>query len=146
MTSFRRFVQTVLTDAGLPASPAAVELLTMIAAHESGGFLYVRQISGPALGLYQMERPAFRDVQRYIAVRPERFGHLIDLEDVTFPYLNFDQRLATQAARIYLMMEPEPLPHPDDCVGLARYCKTHWNTPAGKATEDDYLSDFERYA
>ena len=48
---FAIYVKAVLDHFHLPASPAVVRLLVMIAAHESGGFRYVTQIgNGPAKG------------------------------------------------------------------------------------------------
>ena len=146
MSNFSRYVKNTLQDAALPASDSAVELLVMIAAHESGGFQFVRQIKGSALGLYQMENPALLDVQRYIAVKPRSLGHLQDYTTVPFEFLNYDQQFATVAARIYLMMKPERLPEFDDVEGMGVYAKKYWNTSLGKATAHKYASDYQLYS
>ena len=63
---FTAYVQAVLESFQLPATPAAVQLLSMIAAHESGGFRYVKQMgNGPAKGLLQMEPVGLLEVVRY---------------------------------------------------------------------------------
>ena len=50
----RAQVRQSLLMYGLPCSESAITLLVMVAAHESGGFRYVQQIGGPALGLFQI--------------------------------------------------------------------------------------------
>lgn len=40
----------------IPYSESAVNLLLMTAAHESRGGTYLKQINGPALGVYQMDQ------------------------------------------------------------------------------------------
>ena len=142
---FRQFIRKTLQDAKLPCSVDAVELLLMIAAHESQGFRFVQQSVGPALSLYQLEPVAMVEVQRYMGTRPEKFGHLYKLRAASFELLNFDQAMATQAARIYLMRLPDKLPDRTDVDGMARYAKEHWNTASGKATAAKYASDYQIY-
>ena len=137
-----RFIQDSLEAGGLPCSPEAVELLMMIAAHESGGFRYVRQTGGTAVSLYQIEPVALMEIQRYMGVRPEKFKSVQALEVAPFEALIYDQRLATQAARVYLMRIEEPLPKAGDVEGMARYCKKYWNTEAGKASAMKYATDY----
>jgi len=48
----------------------------------------------------------------------------------------------TAMARVYYWMRPGRIP--DTPEGMARYAKQHWNTPAGKATEADYLLAYQR--
>ena len=142
---FRQYVRNCLEAGSLPASSAAVELLLMVAAHESGGFQYVRQVEGSALGLFQMEHIGFLEVNRYMQQRPEKFTGVQYIRSAPFQLLNFDQCLATQAARIFFMRIPEPLPVASDVGAMATYAKKHWNTSAGKATPEKYVSDYRLY-
>ena len=116
--SIRKFIEYVLKASGLPCDKSAIELLTMIAAHESGGFYYVRQVNGPALGLFQMEPVGFDEVKRYLRLRPERFPGLEWILKTDFQMLNYDQSLATVSARIYFLTKPEAFPA-SDCPGKA---------------------------
>ena len=142
---FRSFVLGTLRAAGLPCSNSAIELLTMIASHESAGFKYVQQLNGPALGLYQMEPIGFDEVKRYLDLRRERFTKLRWVENSEFEMLNYDQRLATISARIFFLAKPESLPDGNQPEKLADYCKRYWNTPAGKATAGHYLDAYKTY-
>lgn len=141
----RSFISDTLQGNSLPCSVAAVELLIMIAAHESAGFYYVKQVHGSALGLFQMEPIGFAEVHRYMRLRPEKFEACSWLLGAPFELLNFDQEAAVLAGRIYLMAKPEPLPEPEDLFGLSSYAKRYWNTVSGKATAHLYLEAYNRY-
>lgn len=149
-TEYRDFViRPVLQLMGARfASEAAVQLLALTAAAESG-FEFRRQRAdyrdgewtyGPARGIYQMEPATFDDVRRYLR---ERRGSdqwdavqifMPEPETVTADWLCFDDALATAIARIRYWMDPEPLPAPDDFDGLWQTYKRVWNTPLGAAT------------
>lgn len=143
---FATYVKAVLEFFQLPATPAAVQLLVMIAAHESGGFRYVKQLgNGPARGLLQMEPIGLQEVVRYSQLRSTRFPLLPDLAAVHVNQLVFDTYLAIAVSRVFFMAKPEPLPAVDDIEGLARYAKKYWNTEAGKATAEDYANAFREH-
>ena len=143
---FAFFIQTALQLYQLPCSKAAIRLLAMIAAHESGGFRYIQQMgNGPAKGLLQMEPIGLREVQRYLNLRPERFRALPKPEALYLDLLVFDAVMAVVCARVFFMAKPEALPDADDIDALARYAKEHWNTESGKATWQDYADAYRRY-
>ena len=135
---FRRYVYDVLTGARLPASDSALNLIVMIAANESGGFRYVRQMHGPALGLLQMEPVTYHCTCDYARHR----GFELPRNPLL---LIMDTSLAIKAARLFFMRIPAQLPKADHVPALALYAKQHWNTQAGKATVDDYVNAYERY-
>ena len=143
---FSRYALAILEYYRLPASPAAVRLLVMIAAHESGGFRYVQQMNnGPAKGLLQMEPAGLDEVRRYMMLRPEKFREVPNPYGLSLEQLVFDTELALCYARAFLMAKPEALPDADDIEGLARYAKKYWNTEAGKATWEDYANAYLEY-
>lgn len=143
---FGQYIEAVLKHYELPCTPAVVQLLVMIAAHESGGFHYVKQMGdGPAKGLLQMEPIGLEEVQRYYQLRSERFASLPDLRTITLDHLVFDATIALVCARVFFMAKPEALPAEGDFEGLARYAKKHWNTDSGKATWEDYAEAYRRY-
>ena len=130
----KRFISLSLLEHELPRSESAVRLLCMIAAHESGGFRYVRQIKGPALGLLQMEPATYKDVSDY----GRRKGYLWKDLPCDPKRMVFDFKFAVAMARIFFLRIPEPIPEPHNIPGLACYAKKYWNTEKGKATPDDY--------
>jgi hypothetical protein len=137
--TLRQIIINALAHYQLPSSANAVELLLMIAAHESGGFTYCKQIQGPALGLYQMEPATFYDTQQYMQ-RVKRFDQI----DIEAPpdRLVFDVPFATAMARVYLLRVPAPIPAVEDVWALAQYAKKYWNTPLGKASAKQYLTAY----
>lgn len=132
-------------------SATAEKLLFMIAAHESGGFRYVKQIKGPAVGLWQMEPKTLEDIcNRYLMLRKNHARRVLVkqfslFETIKAEHLKTNHRLACALARMRLAMVPQPFPPLDDDEGLARYAKTYWNTATGEATPEEYLSDYETY-
>jgi len=140
--SLRTTIEAALTRFNLPDSEAAVRLLLMIAAHESGGFMYCRQKGGPALGMFQMEPATYEFCRDYLA----RTGRFMAVP-MNYPAsrLVTDLILAAGMARVYLYTIPEPLPDADDLQGLAEYAKKYWNTEAGAATAEQYLKAFKQY-
>lgn len=137
---FKDLCTECLTQWGL-YSPAVVELMCMIVAHESMQGRYRRQVGGPALSLFQIEPPTHNDIWQNgpgIKVRAKRFGIVQNVAS-----LEADDRYAIFVARHHLMRDPNPVPTtPED---MARYCKSYWNTASGKATAEKYLKDWEQW-
>lgn len=139
----RLLIRKALAEFKLPASDNAVELLLMIAAHESSGFRYIKQIRGPALGIYQMEPRTFRDLCFYIKDKQERF--LLLQHNLNLERLIFDTKFATALARVFFLRISEHIPEYKDQAALARYAKKYWNTRFGKASNADYLTAYQLY-
>lgn len=118
------------------ATPSAAILLLATAAQETLCAEYVRQIGGPALGIYQMEKATFIDTLQRNESRFPELSHEVGR-------LVYDLRYATQIARLKYWLDPEPLPHPEDMGGMWSYYKKIWNTPAGAATKDQFVTHWE---
>ena len=123
-------------------SRSAVSLLMGTAAHESRLGHFLKQVRGPARGIFQMEPATHDDIWRnYLDRRPPL---MVRVEQFLAPAPSRTQQLstnlvyATAMARIHYWRVPEPLPAWDDIDALARYYKKYWNTYAGKATEKDF--------
>jgi len=138
-TDFKHFCTEALLDWGLH-SDHCVELLAMIAAHESLGGKYRKQIGGIALGIFQIEpvtHNSIWDNSDSIRARAQRFGIK---EDVS--RLETDDRYSIFVARHYLAMDKNPLPKTPEA--MAAYCKSYWNR-TGKATAEKYLNDWQAW-
>jgi len=124
-------------------SAAAVILLMGTAAHESRCGHYLKQIQGPARGIYQMEPATHVDLYRnYIDHRPPilvKVEKFLAATPGPVQQLSTNLAYATAMARIHYWRRPEPLPAPDDIRGLAAYYKKYWNTFEGKASEEDFI-------
>ena len=128
-------------------SKAAENLLMGIAAQESHLGTYLRQINGPAQGIFQMEPATEQDIwERYLS------RHRLDLAATVSQFLGSEPdplvtNLAYQVAiaRIKLWRVPEPLPVATDIPALAQYWKTHWNTALGRGTEAEFIENYTRF-
>lgn len=128
-------------------SKEAVELLLFTCAVESDGGTYVKQLSGPALGIYQMEPNTYADIwTNYINKKNDilmRLTHSFDVNVMpSEDRMIYDLRFATAMTRIHYERVYVPLPKADDTDGLWKYYKQYYNTPNGKA---DYQRCIEAY-
>jgi hypothetical protein len=138
-SQFRDLIARRLVERGLH-SEAAVNLLMGTAAQESRLGTYLRQMRGPAIGVFQMEPGTFNWLRdRYAAQYPEIACR--ECEE-----MEWDIDLAILFARLRYLVVPIPLPAADDVLGLGGYYKAHYNTPAGKATVADFVRNYQRYA
>ncbi len=138
-----------LESIGLNSS-AAVNLLLGTCAQESSMGTFLHQINGPAVGMYQMEPLTYTDIiVNYLTYRPDlKRKILYTCHFDSFP--SYDQLIsnlgfATIMTRIHYYRVFEPLPEASDVKGLAAYWKKYYNTPAGKGTEEEFISNYERY-
>ncbi|WP_422444221.1 hypothetical protein [Endozoicomonas sp. ALB091] len=127
-------------------SESAVNLLLGTVAHESKMGAFLKQVGGPALGIYQIEPATLEDVYKnYLSYRPSL---LKDIEALRAEGMTRDQSLinnlayATAIARLVYRRVPEPLPAHDDIAGLAAYWKKHYNTYLGKGNRQQFMDAF----
>lgn len=126
----------------------AVELLCMIAAHESRGCKLRRQLiskngsltpEGAARGPFGIEPPTHNSVWDNcdsIKARAVKYG----IERSDPDRLINDDRYSIFVARHYLLMDVNPLPKTPEA--MAQYCKDYWNR-TGAATPEKYLNDWQ---
>ena len=142
----RDLICEVLLDAGM-YSDSAVELLMLTAATESKLGRYVRQVGGPALGIFQMEPNTENDI--YI----NYLKYNEDLEDFVDAYtsdalpdeLVWNVAYSILMARIHYLRVKEKLPAATDIRGLASYWKKYYNTHMGKGTVKKAVASYNRY-
>lgn len=131
-------------------SDDAVELLAFTAAVESEGGTYLKQIEGPALGIYQMEPETHNDIwQNYIKHKTDIYLMLIHNFNVNgMPHeerLMYDLRYATALARIHYSRISQPLPHHTDLIGIWNYYKKYYNTVEGAANQQRSLAAYQKF-
>ncbi|WP_240906377.1 hypothetical protein [Komagataeibacter xylinus] len=128
-------VQPTLTDIRLDGS-AAVNLMTGIALAESRS-AYLRQLNGPALGLWAMEPAAEADCWACLNT-PEQAqlaGRIRALmsPDPSFMQLVSNLRYACAMARVRVLRADAPLPNAADAAALSAYHKQFYNSALGAA-------------
>ena len=121
--------------------PECVELMCMIAAHESMLGKYRKQIKGPALSLFQIEprtHDSIWDNCDSIAKLAIKLGIERSLRS-----LADDDRYAVFVSRCYLLMDKNPLPK--TVCEMGEYAKTYWNSNDGKASPDAYIDAYIKW-
>jgi hypothetical protein len=138
-SEFKRRVKVTLAEMNR-YSDNAVELLCMIAAHESMCGTYRKQINGPALGLLQIE-PFTHDS---IWDNSDSIGSLADKMNIirNTNSLVDDDRYTIFVGRCYLLMDANPLPK--TVCEMGEYAKSYWNR-TGKATPEQYVNDYIKW-
>ena len=144
-------------DPEIPYSREAEDLLLMTAAHESRLGTYLKQINGPALGVYQMEPDTLVDIwDNFLDYKQELSGsveamlgglHYWEKEELVTNLM-----YATAMARVHYWRVPKPLPKEKDyrtrddyLFALAKYAKDFYNTRLGKATPVDYYEAYVKF-
>jgi hypothetical protein len=127
-------------------SDAAVNLLLLTCAQESEMGEYLKQINGPALGIYQMEPPTHDDIwNNYLVYQLTLKQKVLDIDKQNSINLITNLAYATAMARIDYLREPAPLPTANDIQGLAHYYKRYYNTDEGAATVEEVVANYQRY-
>jgi hypothetical protein len=141
-------IRPALEDLGL-YSKAAEQLLLGTAALESECGQWLKQIRGPALGIYQMEPATHNDIiHSWLMHDTGLYGRTMRvIGDGRFSAerLVYDLRYATVFCRLHYRRRPEPLPEAGDWPAMAAYYKRWYNTPAGKSTPAMFLTAVDRF-
>lgn len=128
-------------------SKSAENLLLGTCAQESHMGKYLRQVNGPALGIFQMEPTTHDDILiNYVNYHPEIKD---TLGSMTFNYcakeMVYNLKYATAMCRLHYRRVTEKLPDPFDVVGLGRYWKRYYNTFEGKGTVEEFVENYRRF-
>lgn len=152
---FDRFILRPVLEAlapEIPYSEAGRRLLIGTAAHESGGFKFIDQVTasglagdvdGPAYGIFQIEAATHDDLWKNFL----QYRGAISLKVKQFrapapdPVKQLRSNLcySVAIARAQFYRATPPLPAADDLDGLAAYYKKWWNTLHGAATAADFI-------
>lgn len=122
-------------------SKNAQMLLLATAAIESDCGYYIKQINGPALGIWQMEPDTFHDIfNNCDAVRESGFGCKVselrtdyELEDSPLSLIT-SPMYACAVARLKYSMDKAALPNHNEIFEIYKYYKKIYNTPLGAST------------
>lgn len=131
-------------------SLAAEQLVLGTFCQESLGGGYIKQLGrGPALGIYQMEPATHDDIwknfltfKRDLAVKIRNLSVGGGKSEEMIWNLNY----ATAMCRIAYFRQKAALPPQNDTLAQARYWKQYYNTPAGKGTVEEYITNYARYS
>jgi hypothetical protein len=128
-------------------SEASEKLLLYIAGIESKFGNRLKQMNGPALGIYQMEPATHKENWSYILNhRPILRIKISNYYGLEFndEKLIYDLSYATMMARAHFLRFKEPIPDENDILGLANYWKKYYNTLQGKGNILDFIEIAKR--
>lgn len=142
-------IKPTLSKMPLGLTDESVMAVEMIIAHESSRGKYIHQISGPALGLGQIEPATHNDTWKHgdsIWLNALAMGIVSesDYKHKTHPKperMIYDLSYTVFMIRQRLFMKPEKLPSSAGAMSI--YLKKHWNTVLGKANDYSYLNDWK---
>lgn len=115
---------------------AAVNLIVGTALVESD-LRYVKQITGPAVGICQIEPATYNDLRTRFSLKHgdilEKVLKFLNMSMLPFKpdYLMGNMSASVIIARIKYYMHPDPLPSANDWHALSAYHKKIYNTPLG---------------
>lgn len=143
-------IKPVLEYLGL-YSKSAENLLFGTAAQESLMGHYLKQIKGPALGVYQMEPNTHQDIlENFLIYKKDLYSKVLCLiskkglenkEKELISNLNY----ATAMCRAHYLRVREPLPNATDIKALAVYWKKYYNTALGKGTVEEFINNYKKF-
>jgi hypothetical protein len=127
-------------------SKDAARLILFTAANESLCGHYVKQLNGPALGIYQCEVRTYNDIVNFIQQKNDLLELINNLKspgmlDTTNLILNL--AYATAICRCFYLRIPEELPDADDIDAIWEYYKKYYNTSLGKATKNSFFKNID---
>jgi hypothetical protein len=109
------------------------------AANETDLGTWLNQAPGPALGVFQIEPASLTSLVARLSVPQLTVLHGIMTPQRIASQIDSNLVLAAAVCRLFYWQVPAPLP-PDTVSGLWSYYKTYYNTDAGAATMDGFVS------
>ena len=125
----------------------AVNLLLGTALQESRGGMFLRQLNGPACGIYQMEPATAQDIiDNYLKYKNpllEKVFSFYNYHDSLEDNLTGNLFFATAMCRVHYLRVKESLPKTP--LGYATYWKKYYNTSKGKGNVEEFLDKYNKY-
>lgn len=141
----KRILRPTIEYVGL-YSPSACVLVLGTAMQESK-LEYVLQIKGPAVGLYQMEKPTYDDIYaNFLNNEPEL---KVKVDDLAIQKPDFEEMagnlyFATAMCRVHYRRFKEPLPEANNALGMSNYWKKYYNTFKGAGIATEAMMHFKK--
>lgn len=145
---FQDLIERVLREIDAH-SASAVNLLLGTAAVESRFGTYLRQVEGPALGVFQMEPATEEDIwAKFLINRKPLRDRVINATGQIGPNVRaLESNIAYQIAmaRCHYLRFKEPLSFAKDIEAMADYWKRYYNTTEGKGSPEEFIANYKRF-
>lgn len=137
----------ILQKLQLPINEDVVNLISEIACVESNCGDYIKQINGPACGIFQIEPNTAKDIiNNYLAYRTQYKNKVMStyINSMTIEEnLMYNLAFSVALCRVFFLRITESVPNTVE--GRAEYWKKYYNTVYGKGTVEDYIKKVEKY-
>ena len=138
----------ILQKLQLPISEDVVNIISEVACVESNCGDYIKQINGPACGIFQIEPNTAKDIlNNFLAFRTQyknkvmlTYINSMSLEE----NLMYNLAFSVAMCRVFFLRISESIP--STVEKRAEYWKKYYNTVYGKGTVEDYIRKVEKYA
>lgn len=131
------------------------EMLVAISAQETCGGTFLKQQEGSALGIFQMEPGTHDSIwKHYLSTHDGTIPNNIGLKILkACKYLAmpsadtmiYNLWYATIMARAFWLDVHEPIPAHNDLNAIWLQYKKYWNTPDGKATQEEFFNNYHKF-
>lgn len=143
----REAIVDTLLFCDLPTDKKVVDLLINTACVESCAGYYLKQLVGPACGIFQMEPATAHDIidnflkykPKYMALYEKLYTKGFSLES----NLKYNLPFAIFMCRMHYMRVKEAIP--ETMEQQAEYWKKYYNTPLGKGTVEEFIKKGKAY-
>lgn len=147
IAQLKEAIVEVLQNCLLSTDSKIVNMIAGTACVESNCGEYIKQVKGPACGIFQIEPKTARDIYTNYIQYHSNYKHYYD--KYYNNYLTLEQNLKFNLAfsifmcRMFYMRIKAPIP--DTVQEQAQYWKKYYNTELGKGTVDNYIKKGKRY-
>ena len=140
-------IYNILLSLKLYSNDSIVKMIFETACVESNCGEYIKQINGPACGIFQIEPNTAQDIiDNYIKYR-SRYKDIFDMlyiKTFTLPQnLKYNLAFSVFMCRMFYMRIKESIPNTVE--KRAEYWKKYYNTEQGKGTTTEYIRNVCKY-
>lgn len=140
-------IYNILLSLKLYSNDSIVKMIFETACVESNCGEYIKQINGPACGIFQIEPNTAQDIiDNYIKYR-SRYKDMFDMlyiKTFTLPQnLKYNLSFSVFMCRMFYMRIKESIPNTVE--KRAEYWKKYYNTEQGKGTTAEYIRKVGKY-
>ena len=140
-------IYNILLSLKLYSNDSIVKMIFETACVESNCGEYIKQINGPACGIFQIEPNTAQDIiDNYIKYR-SRYKDIFDMlyiKTFTLPQnLKYNLAFSVFMCRMFYMRIKESIPNTVE--KRAKYWKKYYNTEQGKGTTTEYIKKVGKY-
>jgi len=128
----------------------AEELIMATIAQESAMGKYLKQITGQAMGITQIELPTFKSHLKWLKLEKNKtlLNKIIkecNIIELTHDALVYNLKFSIAMCRVHYYRVPKELPENTNIERMWLYYKKYYNSYLGAATKEQFYTNYKRY-